>query len=493
MAKINRWILFVMAFGLVLSGCSIPNALNKPKATLTQEITLPAVAQTASPIPPIQTATIVPPTQTPTLVPPTPPPTLVPVTPADLVFSELDYLPIKSVSGSGKILGWVKNPMASPVKDIKVSFFYTKDGKKVPLIETTAKFVGPGQRVFIWASIHIAVPEGAELGAEAVKLTAADPRLTAVTLETRGLYTMAFPNAQSTFITGELSNPTNQAVTTWGTAVLWYNSDNKLVHVSALGMVGYYVAPQQAVPFRIDAAFKISQPDAGVPASELKRYELIVNTNPVGTWPAWITFKSVSTPFLIKADQTMNAFGEATNTADQWQDVNAFWAGYNEAGQVIGMFRTSMLGSIVAPGETRPMQFVLSLPGGLKPDQKWASQVTRAVMIDNFTQSTEPQLTLQVNETKVEPWSVGYSASMHIQNTNTVEVSETSIVVSITDRATGKLLWVKEGRIVMGDKSDVIYAKPLAAGQSWPVQSYFELPLGVTLDMVDISYNARGK
>ena len=93
----------------------------------------------------------------------------------------------------------------------------------------------------------------------------------------------------------------------------------------------------------------------------------------------------------------------------------------------------------------------------------------------------------------MEPIRTGYTASMQIQNNNMVEVSETSIVVSITDRATGKLLMVREGRIVIGDNSNVIYARPLAVGQSWPVQSYFELPLGVTLDMVDISYSARGK
>jgi hypothetical protein len=80
-----------------------------------------------------------------------------------------------------------------------------------------------------------------------------------------------------------------------------------------------------------------------------------------------------------------------------------------------------------------------------------------------------------------------------VQNNNTVEVSETSIVVSVRERATGKLVMVREGRIVKGDNSDVVYAKPLAAGQSWPVQSYFELPTGLTLEMVDISYSARGK
>jgi hypothetical protein len=420
-----------------------------------------------------------------------------PVTPSDLVFSDLDYLPIQSLVGSatprGKILGWVKNPMTSPVKDIKVLFFYTKDGNKVLLGETTAKFVGPEQRVFIWASISVAVPDGTKLGAEAVKLTAASPLFSAVSLEPRGLFTLAFPKDSSTFITGELYNPADQPVTTWGATVLWYNAANKLVHVSAVSMIGYYVAPHQAIPFRIDAAFKISPPDAGVPASELKRYELIVNTNPTATLPERITFKFASTPFLIKADQTMVAFCEATNTTAEWQDVNGYWAGYNQSGQVIGMFKTSMLGSVVAPGETRPMQFILSLPGGLKPDQDWARQVTRAVMIDNFSQSTEPRLTLKVGDTKVEPSGEGYTASMQIQNNNTVEVSETSIVVSVTDRETGKLLMVREGRIAMGDNSDVVYAKPLAAGQSWPVQSYFELPVGVTLDMVDISYSARGK
>jgi len=480
MNKLIHWMMLYAALWLGLFGCSLPRAQETPEVIPTQKSTLPPAV-----------------TFTPSPMPATPSPTPVPVTLAELVLSELTYLPIKSLVGSatpyGKILGWLNNTAANPVKDIEISLFYMSAGKKVTVGKTTASFAGSGQRVFFWDSISVAVPDGAQLGAEVLKFYEAQSGLSAAALEPRGLFSLAFPKDSSTFITGELYNPSDQPVATRGAVALWYNAADELVHVSSVDLIGHYVAAGQAVPFRIDAAFKITKTDAGVRASDLKRYELIVNSAPLEIFPEPITFQFASTPFLVKADKNMIAFAEATNTTDQWMDVNAYWAGYNQAGQVLGMFKTSMLGSVLAPGETRPIQFTLILPGGLKLDQTWASQVTRAVMFDNYSQSTEPLLTLDVRETNVVATGKGFTASMQVQNDNTVEVSETSIVVSVRERATGKLVMVREGRIVKGDNSDVVYAKPLAAGQSWPVQSYFELPVGLTLDMVDISYSARGK
>ncbi len=490
MNKLIQRMMLYAALWLGLSGCSLPSALETPEITPLQKSTPPlAVTFTASPLPA---------TSSPTRVINQ----IVPVTLAELVLSDLTYLPIKSLVGSatpyGKMLGWLSNTAANPVGDIEISLFFMSAGKKVSLGKTTASFAGSGQRVFFMASVSVAVPDGAQLGAEVLKFKQAQAGASAAArfskpIEPRGLFSLAFPKDSSTFITGELYNPSDQPVATRGAVALWYNAADELVHVSSVDLIGHYIAARQAVPFRIDAAFKITKPDAGVRASDLKRYELIVNSEPLEIFPEPITFQFASTPFLVKADKSMIAFAEATNTTDQWQDVNAYWAGYNQAGQVIGMFKTSMLGSVLAPGETRPIQFPLILPGGLKLDQAWASQVTRAVMFDNYSQSTEPLLTLDVRETKVAASGKGFAASMQVQNNNTVKVSETSIVVSVRERATGKLVMVREGRIVKGDNSDVVYAKPLAAGQSWPVQSYFELPVGLTLEMVDITYSARGK
>jgi hypothetical protein len=480
MNKLIHWMILYAVLWLGLSGCALLRTQETTEITPPQKSTQPSAATfVAGPMSP------------------TPSPTPVPVTLDELVLSDLTYLPIKSMVGSatpyGKMLGWLSNTATNPVQDIEISLFYMSAGKKVIVGKTTASFAGSGERVFFWDLVSVAVPDGAQLGAEVLKFNQAQAGASAAALEPRGLFSLAFPKDSSTFITGELYNPSDQPLATRGAVALWYNAADKLVHVSSVDLIGHYVAAGQAVPFRIDAAFKIMKTDAGVPASDLKRYELIVNSAPLEIFPEPIAFQFASTPFLVKADKSMIAFAEATNTTDQWQDVNAYWAGYNQAGQVLGMFKTSMLGSVLAPGETRPIQFTLILPGGLKLDQAWASQVTRAVMFDNYSQSTEPLLTLDVRETKVEATGKGFTASMQVQNNNTAEVSETSIVVSVRDRTTGKLVMVREGRIVKGDNSDVVYAKPLAAGQSWPVQSYFELPAGLTLDMVDISYSARGK
>ncbi len=468
------------AFGLVFFGCALPGAVGSPQVAPPQTVTpSAAVIVTASPVPPTPTATPV------------------PVTAAQLTFSDLVYLPIKSLVSSptpyGKMLGWLNNSATLPVEDIKITLFYVNAGAQVPLGETSAWFAGAGQRVFFSALVKVAVPVGAQLGAEVVSFKQSRAGAWAVALEPRGLSTLAFPRDSTTIITGELYNPSDKSVEIHGAVALWYNAANQLVHVSSVDLIGHFVAAGQAVPFRIDAAFKISKSDAGVPASDLKRYELIVNTAPHDLVWEPVTFQFASKPFFRKADKTMLAFALATNTTDQWLNVNAYWAGYGADGQVLGMFKTGMLGSVLAPGESRPIEFSLILPGGLKLDPAWAGQVTRAAMFDNYSSSTEALLTLDVSQVSLKAAGAGFVASLLVQNNNPVDVSETSVVVSVTERATGTLVMVREGRIVKGDQSDVVYATALAAGQSWPLESYFELPVGLTLDMVDVTYSARGK
>ena len=92
MNKLIHWMMLYAALWLGLSGCSLPSAQETPDVIPTQKSTLtPAVTFTASPMPP------------------TPSPTPVPITLAELVLSDLTYLPIKSLVGSatpyGKMLG----------------------------------------------------------------------------------------------------------------------------------------------------------------------------------------------------------------------------------------------------------------------------------------------------------------------------------------------------------------------------------------------------
>jgi hypothetical protein len=186
-------------------------------------------------------------------------------------------------------------------------------------------------------------------------------------------------------------------------------------------------------------------------------------------------------------------FGEGTNLKEEWLDINSYWAGYDRDGQVIGLFESSFLGTIFAPGETRPIGMQLFYGSGLRPDAEWVARVEKARFFYSFSSPSDPLISLDVSNPEIKPQEAGYITTFMVTNNNSVEIGETQFYVRMVQTSNAELVMAFQGRIASGELSDVIYAKPLAAGQSWPVTAYFELPDGLTPEDLEITYIARGK
>lgn len=481
MNKLKLWSIFIFIGLIYLSACapSISPAVNSSDETAT------TTAPTSTNLPPTPTATM------------TPTPTLEPLKMEDLVTSGLDYLPIQSTLDSnnptGHIFGWLENRSVRPAAGVEIEFFYQEDGQSVSLGTDYANFVAARDKNFISLRYDGQIPDGAELSAQINSFYEEDPAMMAATLEARGEYRQGFEGEEIVYVLGELYNPTSFPIIAREVFALWYNNNNELVHFSYVIDLPRSIPAGESVPYRMVLDFRFLPSDSDVPLSELSHYELITNGIPLAVPEENVTFLSASKPYIPAGSNQVFVFGEGTNLKGEWLDITTYWAGYDRDGQVIGLFESSFLGTIFAPGETRPIGMQLFYGGRLRPDAEWVARVEKGKFFYSFSSSSDPLLSLDVTNPEIKSQDTGYTTTFMVTNNNNVEIGETQFYARMVQASNAELVMAFQGRIASGEMSDVIYAKPLAAGQSWPVTAYFELPDGLIPEDLEITYIARGK
>ncbi len=480
----KAWMILMWFFAFLLAACGAPDAPPpEPNLAPTQ------AAAAAAPTPTLPPAT-------PTVEPsPTP---LPPLSLEDIQLSDLGYLARKSTLDtdfpSGHVFAWVENQSTRTVGGAEVVFSYEAGGQETSLGSAFVSTIYPGSKVFALHTYRGIIPDNAQVTARVVSFYEDESGASEIVLEQTGEYWLR-PPEQSNFaiLHGTLSNLSQQAGYLSDLVALWYNPNNELVHISTLANGPKEIYPDGKLPFAIELNFITLASDSGAPLSDFTRYELAYQTFPLDEFNTKFSFSHASLPYRYGNSDLVFASGVGTNLNDTWLNLEAWWVFYDDQDQVIGLFQASRFNPITfAPNETRPFSSNLFYAAALRPNQAWIDSVARAELFHRYSSEADALLPLEVTGQTFSPQGDGYEITFTVKNPHSADIKEVQYHLSLSRDADSAPLVGFGDRVAAGNMVDVIYAKPLAAGESWPLTLYFELPEGLDPANLQLTFVARG-
>lgn len=473
--------LFILALAFMMLACGLGGGSEPTQVPSLPEPTAVPAEPTEVPVEPTEAPE---PTEVPTDEPVVEPTEAIPTDepepegppPENVIYIE-EINGYRDDSGSLHIVGLVTNYTDRVVDNIEVEIEIL-DANEVSLFTDVTSVslytLAPGETTPFSYWVYDDLPDADSYVATIVGQGASEVERAAVDID--GVL-LVVDDSGDLHLTGNLVNNTDTPIDIRGLAAATFGDNGDLYTADGHSVLIRNLDPGEDGPFRVT----MTGPEGGT--SNINDYEVYIDsevTDPVDS------FDLVFSESHYNFTDTYDAFhlvGEITNNHNEFLTLSMIAGIYDEDGNVIDAATTDIPTFTIAPGDTLPYDFQYWGPLNYKTGTvDLASSYT--VQWDPYwtwTSTSEYiELTTQNDSNEVSSYQITFSGE--VLNNSGEEVDGATVIVSLTDVASGELVAMGYGGIY----------DPISANGTAEYTVWIDIPADFDIDSVEYVIIAKG-